>query len=114
MYTVYGEHTASYLRNLSHNHLSWQKAFNNYDKTLDYLDIKTDFIQESAIKDLDISNSDLQAIADAEDRWWIEYDCGEQSENITEHLIEQIRLLKKDKCSIFILLTSTPVRSATF
>jgi uncharacterized phage-associated protein len=99
VYSVYGEHTASYLRNLSHKHTSWQKAFNSYDKTLDYSDVKTDFTQESIIRDLDMSDSDLQAITDAEDRWWMEYDCGEPSEDITEHLVEQMRLFKKDKNS---------------
>jgi uncharacterized phage-associated protein len=97
VYTVYGEHTASYLRNLSHKHISWQKAFNSIDKTLDYSDIKNDFTREFTIKDLDVSNSDLQTIVDAEDRWWMEYDCGEPSEDITSHLIEQIHLLKTDK-----------------
>jgi len=97
VYSVYGEHSVSYLRNLSHGHTAWKKAFNSYDKSIDYADIKTDFIQYNLIKNLDMSEADLQSIIDVEDRWWINYDCGEPSEDITDRLIKNDKLIKKDK-----------------
>lgn len=102
VYKEYGEHSASYLRNISHAHTSWNKAFfNNEDKTIDYLDIKEDFSSNNLINDLNISESDIQAINDIEDEWWMNYDCGEPSEDITERLIEDIKLLKQDKHAFF-------------
>ena len=99
VYMEYGEHSASYLRNLSHSHISWQKAVSSYDKTINYSDIKIDFTSHNPIKNLNMSNLDIQAIIDVEDRWWMDYDCGEPSEDITERLIEDLNLFKKDKKS---------------
>ena len=43
----------------------------------------------------------MRAINDIEDEWWMNYDCGEPSEDVNERLIKDIRLLKKDKKAFF-------------
>lgn len=102
VYKEYGEHSASYLRNISHDHKSWKNAFyNSEDKTINYSDITKDFVQNSLINDLKLSEADVRAINDIEDEWWMNYDCGEPSEDVTERLINDIRLLKKDKKAFF-------------
>lgn len=35
IYSIYGEHTASYLRNLTHLHSIWLEAIGNIDHTMD-------------------------------------------------------------------------------
>lgn len=98
VYKEYGEHSASYLRNISHSHTAWKRAFyENADKIIDYSDVKLDFTKSNLILDLTISNSDRQIIDDVEDEWWMSYDCGEPSEDISEYLIEQMYLLRNDK-----------------
>lgn len=98
VYNIYGEHTASHLRNLSHEHSSWVKAFNTQERTINYKEVKNDFIKNNhSIENLDVSGIDKQSIIDAEDRWWMSYDCGVPSENITERLVRNMELMKQDK-----------------
>ena len=96
VYNFYGGRTASYLRNLSHEHIAWKNANNSDDKTIDYNDVKTDFANSEYMNNLDVSNIEKQAIIDAEDQWWMSYDCGVPSEDITERLLEHKALFEKD------------------
>ncbi len=96
VYNIYGEHTASYLRNLSHEHTAWKNAHNSNEKIIDYNEVKNDFVNSDHLNNLDISDIEQQAIIDSEDRWWMSYDCGVPSEDITDRLLEHKALFEKN------------------
>lgn len=96
-YSIYGEHSASYLLQVSHDdHLSWREAYNSLDKTLDTDLIKKDFIKYINNKEFEISEIDIAKIVQAEDEWWMNYDSGEPVEDITEEVNKRIDIFVDD------------------
>lgn len=100
IYTTYGEHSASFLRNLSHTHSIWQQALRNPKNQI----IEKDKIQkffESEVKELDdflsITKEDIVNIENAEDQWWMNYDCGVPSHDVTKEILESFQELRAGK-----------------
>jgi uncharacterized phage-associated protein len=91
IYAQYGEHSAFYLRNLTHEHSIWSDAYKNPDQMISKKSIKEFFkklIQEGKIQDysLLISAKDKDDIIDAEDKWWMNYDSGVPSEDLSKSI----------------------------
>ena len=92
VYSFYGEHTAAYLRNLTHTHSIWCEAIIRQNKIITKEEMckffKTDVIKN--IKDylLSISKENIVQIKNAEDQWWMNYDSGVPAEDITEQLLK--------------------------
>ncbi len=89
IYAQYGEYTASSLRNLTHEHSIWKEAYKTDEQIIIKDKIKYFFKklkQEGEIKDnfLSISAKDKDAIINAEDKWWMNYDSGVPSEDISK------------------------------
>lgn len=96
VHSVYGEHSASYLRNLTHKHVIWEKAYNNIEDNIITKDaIKRYFL--SIYKDrfsIHLSEEDKLAIINAEDEWWMNYDSGIPSTDETLNILKSINDLK--------------------
>jgi uncharacterized phage-associated protein len=95
VYSTYGEHSASYLRNLTHEHVIWQEAIRSLDKVIEQEKIKIFFEKVIPEDFLLISKEDALKIEDAEDQWWMNYDSGIPSEDVTT---EALQLLKEGRC----------------
>jgi len=88
VYKKYGEHTAAYLRNLTHGHPTWIDAFTSQHKIIEQDKIKDFFKTFIDDKFLIMSEKDKQRIISAEDEWWMGYDTGIPSEDISKFLKE--------------------------
>ena len=97
VHSIYGEHSASYLRNQNHQHSIWREAFSKEDKTITKEAIKNYFSKIISSNFLSISDNDKKYIIEAEDRWWMEYDDGEPVENVTERVNKRIDLFLEDR-----------------
>ena len=97
VYSTFGEHAASYLRNLSHEHAAWKEAYACNKKTLDRSLIKCDFKKIFTNNGIQLSEEDKQRIEEAEDEWWMNYDNGEPVEDITDAVNKRIDLFVKDE-----------------
>lgn len=87
VYAEYGEHTASFLLKLTHGHSIWVDAFNSQDKII-YQDKIGGFFKKLIDKNfLLVSSEDSQRITNAEDEWWMNYDSGIFSEDITSQIL---------------------------
>ncbi|WP_395476457.1 Panacea domain-containing protein [Rickettsia endosymbiont of Pantilius tunicatus] len=92
IYSIYGEHTAGYLRNLTHQHSIWLEAIGNIDHTMTKEKIQ-EFFKVNIINNIRdyillINKEDLEQIENAEDQWWMNYDSGVPAEDITEQLLK--------------------------
>lgn len=92
VYSEYGEHSASYLRNLTHTHSIWQEAYETPQQIIPQEKIKEFFknlLDKGSIKSdfLSITPKDKQGIKTAEDEWWMNYDSGVLCEKITEDVL---------------------------
>lgn len=92
IYSIYGEHTASYLRNLTHRHSIWLEAIESINHTMTKEKIQ-DFFKVNIINNIKdyillINKEDLEQIENAEDQWWMNYDSGVPAEDITEQLLK--------------------------
>ncbi|WP_250311724.1 Panacea domain-containing protein [Rickettsia endosymbiont of Oedothorax gibbosus] len=92
VYSLYGEHTAAYLRNLTHTHSIWCKAIMCDNKIITKEEMHK-FFQTDVIKDikdylLSISKEDIAQIENAEDQWWMNYDSIVPAEDITKQLLK--------------------------
>ena len=88
VYSTYGEHSASYLRNLTHEHSIWQEAYNHQGNTVISQEKIRHFFKGIVAPDfLSTSKEDGQNIVEAEDRWWMNYDSGVASEDITKEIV---------------------------
>ena len=74
MHSIYGEHSASYLRNQNHQHSIWRESFSKEDQIIIKEVIKNYF--STIISPDFLSISDKKYIIEAEDRWWMNYDSG--------------------------------------
>jgi uncharacterized phage-associated protein len=97
VYAVYGEHTASYLRNLTHEHQIWSDAMLSKDKILAQDKMQKFF--KALIKPafLSITKEDSAAIVRAEDEWWMSYDDGEPVEDVTDEVNSRIENFMHNK-----------------
>ncbi len=91
IYSLYGEHTASYLRNLTHNHPMWQEAIVSNSKIIEPKKMQEFFKKEINKDFLSTSTSEQQDILEAEDRWWMNYDSGVPSEDVTAEILAELR-----------------------
>ena len=89
----YGEHSASYLLNLSHEDSAWKKAYISTDRIIEYSVIAQDNKAVDVKTEIILSENDNKYLVEMEDEWRMNYDCGEPSEDITERLIEDLNLL---------------------
>lgn len=96
VYSTCGEHTAWYLSNLSHTHKGWQEACKTDEKVLDEKEIKKDCTVLFEKETLKLSKEEIDVIETAEDEWWMNYNTGEPSEDITEYLLSSLALAKED------------------
>ncbi|MCC8369490.1 MAG: DUF4065 domain-containing protein [Rickettsia endosymbiont of Oxypoda opaca] len=94
IYSVYGEHTAHYLSNLTHTHSIWQEAIKREDTTITKQEMQN-FFQKFFTDTEDAKHNfsfltpkDMEEIENAEDRWWMSYDSGVPAEDITEQLLK--------------------------
>ncbi|KJV77076.1 putative phage-associated protein [Rickettsia hoogstraalii str. RCCE3] len=92
IYSFYGEHSAAYLRHLTHTHSIWYEAIKNADTTITKEKIK-EFFKANIINDikdyiLSTTKADIAQIENAEDGWWMNYDSGIPAEDITEYLLK--------------------------
>ncbi|SPR15624.1 Uncharacterised protein [Orientia tsutsugamushi] len=79
IYSSYGEHTASYLRDLTHLHSIWQQAIIRSSRVITKEEMRKFF--KNHIKNIEdyllpVSKKDTAEIANAEDQWWMNYDSG--------------------------------------
>ncbi|MCX4079744.1 DUF4065 domain-containing protein [Rickettsia hoogstraalii] len=93
VYSFYGEHSAAYLRNLTHTHSIWYEAIENTDTTITKEQIQ-EFFKANIINDikdylLSTTKEDIAQIENAEDGWWMNYDSGVPAEDITEYLLKE-------------------------
>ncbi|WP_371219570.1 Panacea domain-containing protein [Orientia tsutsugamushi] len=77
IYSSYGEHTASYLRNLTHLHSIWQQAIIRPSRVITKEEMRIFF--KNHIKNIEdyllpVSKKDTAEIVNAEDQWWMNYD----------------------------------------
>ncbi|KJV77759.1 Panacea domain-containing protein [Orientia tsutsugamushi] len=77
IYSSYGEHTASYLRDLTHLHSIWQQAIIRPSRVITKEEMRIFF--KNHIKNIEdyllpISKKDTAEIVNAEDQWWMNYD----------------------------------------
>ena len=88
VYSIYGEHSAEYLANATHEHSIWKDAVNASDQTISKETIAA-FFRKMKIDDnfLSISKHDMERIITAEDEWWMNYDSGVPSEKITSAIL---------------------------
>ncbi|WP_371218391.1 hypothetical protein ACA350_07490 [Orientia tsutsugamushi] len=75
----YGEHTASYLRDLTHLHSIWQQAIIGPSRVITKEEMRIFF--KNHIKNIEdyllsVSKKDTAEIANAEDQWLMNYDSG--------------------------------------
>ncbi|HJD56401.1 MAG TPA: DUF4065 domain-containing protein [Rickettsia endosymbiont of Pyrocoelia pectoralis] len=102
IYSIYGEHTASYLRKLTHTHSIWQEAINNPDNHIITKKKIQEFFKTNVIKDIEnllLANiqEDSWQIELAEDQWWMNYDSGVPAEDIADQLLELKKELEEGK-----------------
>lgn len=97
VYSSYGEHSASYLRNLTHKHPIWIEAFNSENNLIDHNKIKEFFKTVIDHNFLLMSEQDKQNIINAEDEWWMHYDSGVPAEDVHEEILRSIQKLKEEK-----------------
>lgn len=99
VYTTYGEHTAYYLRNLTHTHSIWKEARQNQNElqVINQCEIKKFFKTQICDNFLSITKEDILNIENAEDQWWINYDCGISSHDATNEILESLQELKTGK-----------------
>jgi len=97
VYAVYGEHTASYLRNLTHTHQIWRDAMSGKDKIIDQHKMQNFF--KALIKSdfLSLTKEDSEVIVTAEDEWWMNYDDGEPVDDVTEEVNSRIENFMHNK-----------------
>ncbi|WP_419234568.1 Panacea domain-containing protein [Rickettsia endosymbiont of Nabis limbatus] len=93
VYSFYGEHSAAYLRNLTHTHSIWYEVIENTDTTITKEQIQ-EFFKANIINDikdylLSTTKADIAQIENAEDGWWMNYDSGVPAEDITEYLLKE-------------------------
>ncbi|XVN40742.1 MAG: DUF4065 domain-containing protein [Rickettsia endosymbiont of Argas persicus] len=92
VYSFYGEHSAAYLRHLTHTHSIWYAAIEKADNTITKEKIQ-EFFKANIINDikdyiLSTTKEDIAQIENAEDGWWMNYDSGIPAEDITEYLLK--------------------------
>ena len=97
VHSIYGEHSASYLRNQNHQHSIWCESFSKEDPIITKEAIKNYFSKIISPDFLSISNNDKKYIIEAEDRWWMNYDSGEPVEDVTEEVNKIIDLFLEDR-----------------
>ncbi|SPM44504.1 Uncharacterised protein [Orientia tsutsugamushi] len=79
IYSSYGEHTASYLHDLTHLHSIWQQAIIRSSRVITKEEMREFF--KNHIKNIEdyllpVSKKDTAEIVNAEDQWWMNYDSG--------------------------------------
>ncbi len=91
VYSVYGEHTAYYLRQLTHEHPIWHEAFSSPTAIITQEKMEGFFKSIIDPNFLLIQQEDKNQIINAEDQWWMNYDSGVPSEDITTKILESIK-----------------------
>ncbi|WP_341754533.1 Panacea domain-containing protein [Candidatus Tisiphia endosymbiont of Dioctria rufipes] len=97
VYSVYGEHTASYLRHLTHEHSIWRDAIATDNKIISKQKMSEFFKRLINPEFFLISEEDDLKITVAEDQWWMNYDSGVPAEDVTNEILESIEELKAGK-----------------
>jgi len=98
VYSIYGEHTASYLRHLTHEHPIWLEAFKSIDNNvIDQKKIQKFFKSIIEPDFLSISKEDILKIENSEDQWWMNYDSGIPSEDVTNEILKSLKEIKEGK-----------------
>ncbi|MCC8398620.1 MAG: DUF4065 domain-containing protein [Rickettsia endosymbiont of Labidopullus appendiculatus] len=97
VYAVYGEHTASYLRQLTHEHSIWRDAMPMDDKIISKQKMSKFFKRLINTDFLFMSQEDELTIETAEDQWWMNYDSGIPAEDVTNEILQSIEELKAGK-----------------
>lgn len=101
IFSLYGEHSARYLRNLTHTHSIWCEAIESSDNTITKEKIQ-EFFKANIVNDIKdyillITEDDIQQIENAEDQWWMNYDSGVPAEDVTNEILEAKKELKEGK-----------------
>ncbi|MCC8399739.1 MAG: DUF4065 domain-containing protein [Rickettsia endosymbiont of Platyusa sonomae] len=87
VYAVYGEHTASYLRQLTHKHSIWRNSMATDNKIISKKKMSEFFKRLINTDFLFMSQAEELTIATAEDQWWMSYDSGVPAEDMTNFLV---------------------------
>ncbi|WP_341750164.1 Panacea domain-containing protein [Candidatus Tisiphia endosymbiont of Sialis lutaria] len=97
VYAVYGEYTASYLRQLTHEHSIWRDAMATDNKIISKQKMSEFFKRLINTDFLLMSKEDELTIETAEDQWWMNYDSGVLAEDMTNEILQSIEELKAGK-----------------
>ncbi|WP_236682657.1 hypothetical protein [Rickettsia felis] len=99
IFSLYGEHSARYLRNLTHKHSIWREAIESSDNTITKEKIQ-EFFKANIVNDIKdyillITEDDIQQMENAEDQWWMNYDSGVPAEDVTNEILEAKKRTKR-------------------